>query len=379
METIGMYKLVLMGILLALTSCIDEYYPKGLDSMGDILVVEGIITNDTTVITLRRSVGISEDISNAKEVINASVYVECDDGTVLQNTTKAISGQYEIITGVLNPNSKYRLNILVDGDSYTSEFLSPIITPQIDSIFLSKAGAGRPIYTCVSTHSTGEDFSYYRWSYEEDWEFHSEIYTSYGYSEDNPPLIVEYYDYYNKLNNIYHCWAKGKPNSILLGSTEKYTENKIREKRLIESPASDSRFSVLYHVTVFQNQIRREAYTYYENLQKNVEQTEGLFSPMPIEMKGNIKCINNPDKHVIGYIEVSTTTCSKRFFPKSDNLYEPELKRFCYTSILDTLPPSPEYILISYEGGILSALRVCVDCRYRSGGTKNRPNFWPDN
>lgn len=39
-----------------------------------------------------------------------------------------------------------------------------------------------------------------------------------------------------------------------------------------------------------------------------------MFAPIPSEMKGNIRCVTDPEVPVIGFVEVATVTRLKRFF-----------------------------------------------------------------
>ena len=71
----------LFVILNCFCGCIDEYKAKGIKEATDILVVEGVITDYESIITLSRSANISEEHTSLNYVDNAQVYVECDDGT----------------------------------------------------------------------------------------------------------------------------------------------------------------------------------------------------------------------------------------------------------------------------------------------------------
>lgn len=55
--------------------------------------------------------------------------------------------------GELDPGSRYRLHISLDGLEYESDYLGPEITPPIDSISLLKKGPGEEVRLCVSTHN----------------------------------------------------------------------------------------------------------------------------------------------------------------------------------------------------------------------------------
>lgn len=39
-------------------------------------------------------------------------------------------------------------------------------------------------------------------------------------------------------------------------------------------------------------------------------------------MRGNITCLTNPEKAVIGYVDASTSTTSEKFVKSSEEFYE---------------------------------------------------------
>jgi len=66
-----------------LCGCVTNYTATNIDEVTDILVVEGVITDDESVITLSRSVNMTDvEYDYPVYVDNANVYVECDDGTL---------------------------------------------------------------------------------------------------------------------------------------------------------------------------------------------------------------------------------------------------------------------------------------------------------
>lgn len=360
-------------LFILLGGCIEQYMPKDIENINDLLVVEGAITNDESVFKLSRSVGLLDTLLIGKNEINdALVYVEKDDGERLQGAFTSL-GTYVVPTGALDAQAKYRFCAVVGGEEYRSDFLSPLFTPEIDSISLTKRGRGEPVYVCVTTRDPLNQSRYFRWSYEENWEIKAELFANYGKLDDYFEEFTVYTD-----RNTYYCWMSDQSKSLILGSTDKLAENVIYQKRLNEIACDNSRLSVLYFVRVRQLQIRKEAYDYYSNLQKNVEQTGSIFSPVPSEINGNIRCVTNPSLPVIGYIDVSTTVVDSLFHDGS-GLYEPFVT-LCVSSITDD--PKYAYPVYAYYQmdmfGVVYAPHACVDCRLH-GGIKKRPDFWPNN
>jgi len=403
---------------LILCGCITKYDPPDIDELADILVVEGIITDDETAITLTRSVNLKDDIkigsdpSTPTYVTNAIVKVECEDGTQFQAgypvwvcESSNCKCQYKIKTGKLNPNQKYWLNIEIEeieGDcnpgagymgscptktyKYSSDPANPIQTPEIDSVFWMKRGKGQPVSIHVATHSPDLKVLYYRWSYKEDWEVRSEVYLQ---------------------NYPYFCWNYGNSSQLLLGSAEKTVFGRITDK-LTEMPPSSSRLSALYRIDVKQNVISKRAYDYFTNIKKNAEQSGSIFAPVPSELRGNITCITDPGRPVIGYVDISTTTQKRRYISSGEVFEKPRSKcdeilpfdvlKSRYEEIFSdegNKPPTEEDELmrwiydkfgyVVYQriviGNIIMSLFVkheCVDCTL-SNATTQKPDDWPNN
>ena len=166
---------------------------------------------------------------------------------------------------------------------------------------------------------------------------------------------------------------------MVLASSDKLSENFIHQKEVNEIPCWDNRLSVLYYINVNQMQIRKEAYDYFYNLQKNIEQTGSIFSPVPSEMKGNIVCSTNPDLPVIGYVDV-TSKVEKDFFHNGAGFYEAPMS-FCdmmITSEFEFAYPVYSYYEVIPMSPTLYAPHDCVDCRRITGATKEKPDFWPN-
>ena len=181
-------------------------------------------------------------------------------------------------------------------------------------------------------------------------------------------------------NNWYYCWGKDSSKVISLGSSDRLTQNVIANKSIASYHPSDRRFSMLYHAEVEQYALHREAYDYYFNLQKNIEESGSWVAPIPSEMKGNIRCVTDPEVPVIGFVEVATVTRLKRFFPEIEKVYEAEVTGCASTIVQGSeYDNNPDYGYVSYNPmnaeSNTYALKRCMDCgRF---GSKQKPSWWP--
>ena len=365
--------LFILCSFLFLSDCITKYEATGIEEMIDILVVEGIITDDETIITLSHSVNLTDENLGYYYIDSAHVYVECDNGTRWKAepyggdwwiSMPPRNGRYLIKTGKLNPELQYRLKIEIEELTKTYEYCSdysyPIETPEIDSIFWVKRGRGQPVMMYVATRSYEHKIMYYSWSYREDWEVNAAI------------RRVENYPY--------NCWNSSRNKDLLLGTTETVVHGQLMDI-LTEINPSDRRLSSLYRIIVNQNAIRKRTYDYYLNIKKNAENMGSLFAPVPSELLGNIICVSDPKRPAIGYVDISTTSKVQRFITQADNLFENPLSCNIFTlEYLIDKYGNAKQIPITYIdlGGDNYTEQICVDCTFL-GGILQKPDDWPNN
>ncbi|GHV14624.1 hypothetical protein FACS1894169_03920 [Bacteroidia bacterium] len=373
------FKAIIYILLLFVSvGCIEEYHAKGVEELSNLLVVEGTITEGTTTIKLSRSVGLYDNASASERVSNAIVSVESDAGKEY-SAISGTGGIYTIYIEKLDPETKYRLKIQVDGEEYESTYSKPILTPDIDKIFWTKDSNKGVANICVTTHGANDQPRYYSWSYNEIWEIRAKLYSNFMYGADN--IIIPYNEITGSYNLKYYCWKSDKSNKFILASSDKLSENVITEKKLVETTPSHERFSELYYIKVYQNMLSKEAYDYFTNLQKNIESTGSIFSPVPSEIRGNIFCTTNPDIPVIGYVDVSVVKTKEVYIYPDEGLYEPKLDYLCFSVTKnDERYDESGMLLYYYEemdpANSLYSYPECFDCTKR--GTKNKPNFWPN-
>lgn len=366
------------------TSCVSLFIPDGIETAGGRLVVDGdIILNDTTKITLSNTIPLDKE-NKVDYIKNAMVWVE--DENSLQYTgifyEKADEvPYYAIITGGLDRTVRYKLCItLSNGKHYESDLLPVLETPEIDSIGFNVNEDRTMASFYVNTHAANNASRFYRWRYREDWEFTSPRFTNYRYDPKTDMIVEIPYE-----QNINYCWKKANSTAIILFNTNYLDSNVVYQKVLNNIDASDLRISYLYSMEVFQIAISEKAHQYWETLDKNTDQTGGIFAPQPSELTGNIQCVSHPGEWALGYVSVSTTVNKRVFFSKSTiNIYN-----FAHSQCAIVPPGDGRSSKDMYHSGYyLIALslddrfewgeRGCIDCIFNGNGTKNKPWFWPN-
>jgi hypothetical protein len=368
---------VLFAVALILSAgCVTLYDASVPGELNRILVVEGFITNDTTVITLTRTVDLTVGVIHPVYVDGATLQVECDDGTLSAASQSLGNGRYAIRTGNLSPNAQYRLQILSDGEEYRSDFLTPLSTPGFE---LGWKKDFPMIHIDVSTRGDSDVPGYYVWSYRENWEITAEMHVD--------SFLWQGVMYTSPDDNFY-CWRKDSSRALILHTSENLTANIVNGKTLTTMTCGDQRLTVLYHIAVQQNLLRKESWLYFSNLQKNAEQTATVFTPIPSEIKGNITCITHPEKPVIGFVEVSTTVRQSMFISREEAYDESIATPWdCYPPPLlpPGMPPSPWVYADAYfpprppvEWPVIRKINMqCLDCTQKQG-SKEKPAFWPN-
>lgn len=359
---------------LYLTACKDPYNPaiKNLDK--EILVVEGFIDGaDVTDITLSRvrSMG-AADTNFQKYVTNAQVLVE-DDGNAqfaLFNTGDGhYKGQYAFA-----PEKHYRIRIrMADHREYVSAFVPYKISPPVDSISYRIEPGGARFF--VSTHDNSSRSKYYRWKYEETWEFHSSYHTQYRYNSDKVK-VVDFSD------SVYQCWQFNQSKELLITSTEKLSSDNVNQFPLLFIENGHYKLSFLYSIFLSQYAMDSLGYNYYRQLKKNTEETGSIFDPQPGNLRGNIFNTKDSSEIVVGYIGAGSSYRTRQFFRVPWN-YQPN----CTDVIM--VPNMPDSLQFYFEGGYwpvgeqkeptgttyIGARTPCVDCTLR--GTNIKPSYWP--
>lgn len=351
------------------------------------LVVEGFISSgqDPTNITLTRSVKLYDSVNIIPEH-NALINIESETNEVFPlNETGA--GSYTSGSLSLDNAKKYRLQIKTqDNKEYVSDFATVKKTPDIDSISWTRENGGVKIY--VNTHDPQNNTRYYKWDYEQTWEFHSTYYSSllYTFSQNGVPIGVNYRNADHSVDTtIFKCWNTVNSTNINLGSSEKLSKDVIYLPLVFIEPAS-IKLSVLYSINVRQYALSHEAYLFFQKIKKNTESLGSIFDAQPSELNGNIHCITNPVEIVIGYIDISEEK-KKRIFIRNDELPGWGYRTGCTFITIDNNPDS----ILKYGVGLSPTVPVkvglgivsfnatpdqnCIDCTLT--GSNVRPAFWP--
>lgn len=378
--------IMLLMVTVAVSSCVYPFEPELDKSAGRNLVIEGdLLIGSFSYIRLSYMSYLDEDL--AEWDVKAEVRAEDEKGN-MYNGKKVDSNLYLISLNLADPSSRFRLYVVLDdGREYASEWAEARRAPVVDEITHELDATTNQVRFNITLHSDDGE-QYFRWFFDEDWEYESLYDAKYWYSidtsdpDDNGTMIK-----YGPREGTHYCWMNQQSTGLYFTTTRDLESNKVQEKNFYRVAAQTQRMSSLYSMNVRVESTTEDCYDYWKNVRTNSENLGDLFSPIPSEMRGNIYNLSDPDETVLGFVNVSTVAekrvfvdnkktgyyIKKTYIPEDDWMIEvPTNEWRRYYIYKQYLPVSKG------EGSIFYwAPKRCVDCRLQ-GGTKNRPVFWPN-
>ena len=365
-------KVSLLLMVILLYCCVEPFSPPEINSDEKYLVVDGFLNmgGDTTKIELRRTQNATEKASPVVE-LRAKLWIEGEKGEKFEFTDRG-KGLYTVFPGNLNASQKYRLNIVTaDGKEYLSDFVTTSKTPPIDSITYTHDKFMNAVVFKVNTHDATNNTRYYKWKFDETYEYYAPYYSS---------LIVKGKEVVSRQEDINHCWQYGSSSNIILGSTIKLSKDEIQQLPINIIPVASNKLLLKYSTLVKQYGLTQDAFEYWTSLSKTTQGTGSLFDPQPSQVTGNIKNKRNPKELVFGYFSATVETQKRIFVDLRLGYFEKcdvdTLPLACSTPDIECVF-NTQKLLISYYGqsAILATIPSCADCRLK-GGINKRPIFW---
>lgn len=377
-------------------SCKKPYNPNIITQAPNYLVVEGFINNgDSTTIKLSRTTQLA-DSAKSKPELGAIILIE-DNLNNRYQLAEIGNGVYKSAVVNLNNAQNCRLHIITqDKKEYASDMVEIDKTPAIDTITHTVVKNG--IQMAVSTHDATNKVKYFRWDFDETWEYGSYYIAGYKYVSATNTVT-----YMTQEDLDHFCWLNGKSSQILVASAENLSQSVINNQVITYVDESTGKLALGYSILVKQYALTKDAFEYWQKLKKNTEQLGSIFDAQPSDLKGNLHNLNDASEPVMGYISASNQT-SKRFIIGHNsiplyttNYYGPPDAGDCVPGNLAFAPANTfddrlnqlytqtnNLIYTTYGTGPVTlgyvyASGSCVDCRLKiKGGTNKKPAFWPD-
>jgi hypothetical protein len=285
----------------------------------------------------------------------------------------------------------YRLKIEIFNLVRTQKVLAHVLqslpmemlpVPEIDSLFFKKEtirvedgfsspGEGCQIY--INTSDPANICKYYRWDYTETWKLET--------------------PHYNRTINR-NCWITNKSGDINIKSSNDLNINRIENYPVKFISNESDRLAVRYHIRVDQYSVSENEYNYWKDLQNITEETGNLYDIIPSAVVGNMYCVEEPDRVILGYFSVSASRSKMIYI---DERFEGliDLYSRCVedTTFQQGRPGWPDAAWYSLNGTVFWIVedminsagpkyiittqdKSCVDCTTR--GSLLKPDFWRD-
>jgi hypothetical protein len=365
------YISVLLMIVLT-AGCTYQYFPD-INENQDVLVVDGMITdqNRANKIRLSRSLPIGKPL--IREAVKGAVVTITDDKGIKTALTESPEGTYSTDSTKFRGRvgGSYSLNIKVNNEYYETDLIEMKPVPPIDSLYYQKVvitaskdtndvEEGCKIY--LDSWDPSGKCQFYRWDYSATWEYRIP---------------------YSIANRI--CWINDRSNEILIKNTSMYNQARVSVYPILFITNKSDRLKVKYSILVNQYSLNESEYEFWYKIRNISEKVGNLYDITPMAIPGNIRCTTTPGETVNGYFSVSAVS-QKRLFISDKFRGQPNFYSYCATdTIYGSLPQeglnSTYWVIEDYANEIpsmwvITKYRECADCT--TEGTKVKPSFWDE-
>jgi len=367
----------LIASALCLGSCVYPYDDFA-EAAVDNYVIEGdIVVGGLSYFLPTKLQPLGEE--GGIRFVYSTVWVESDDGkTYPAEFLDMDNGYVADLTGA-DESRSYRLRVnTFNGKSFASQWGKAAGRVELDDMKYQTDTVANVLKIQVGLHSDGSS-RHFRYRYFEDWEYHSysKAYLYYDAASDNVKL-------FEGLDNTYYCWNTGISRGINLATTEKLSVDRLKDYTFKTLARNDERLSVMYRIKIDVYPVSPESYAYYENVRDVSSPTGDLFSPMPSEVRGNIRNMEDESEMVYGYVAVVIPSSSTLYYDNTKARFYLNTKKVDYVEDTIARKDFSKYYKSDYlpvredpiYGFIWGSPSRCIDCRER-GGTRNRPEGWP--
>jgi hypothetical protein len=312
---------LLLILIISFIRCTEIYSPD-INSEKKVLVVEGLITNESGPFSVKLTEAMSYSntpILYSKQVLAAKIRV-IDSKNRIYKLIDNGSGVYTLpATFKSEIGNSYKLSIETkDGyfyESSTEKLLPPMTIDSIRGIFATSN------YIDISNNTKTVNGA----------DLRVDLFKSVTSSEPAPycrfksDITLQYSFTYNLPDTTdwhYFCFGWEK---YLLNSNENITELKsatanptIFNHSMGFIPSGSISYGLntpvdaklMYYLRISQYTINKDVYDFYSEAKNQLAANGKIFDPVTSQLIGNMKCINNPSKIVLGLFEVSSVSNS---------------------------------------------------------------------
>jgi hypothetical protein len=374
---------IFLTCTIVITSCIEPYFPTFSRSQTNKYVVIGQVLDIEGYQTVK--ISLTSQLENPTSIPLTDCSTKITDSRGKEYLlTEYEPGSYRVWmnSSDLTPGVEYKLNIVTPaGVNIVSEFDKMNECPNVDSVYYEREDLPtkstsvfiQGIQFYIDLNATNTDTRYFRWDIEETYEIHAEYPKEWYYDGSLKRIVPP--DYSN-----FVCWRTQKVKNVFTLSTQNLKVNSYKQHPLHFVDNTSSRLIYCYSLLIEQYSLSEQAYSYWEQLRINSNETGGLYEKQPLPMTGNLKNLTNPDEQILGMFYASSIKKRRIFVNHVDNLTI-DYQSYCSPQILvnglrDIEPREYPGYLIFINHAPLLLQEFCVDCR-SYGGVTTKPDYWP--
>ncbi|MCG6186050.1 DUF4249 family protein [Maribellus maritimus] len=300
----------------------EEIYRPVLEEVDDLLVVEAVLVSNQTEneIFLYKTVNFNNWDNSYPVVSDAQVYVVDENNNRIQCEETA-PGTYKLVYQ-LEANGSYYLYIEYAREKYQSKVQAVPELPEIDSMYTDFTTK-----TFVSGVSNSTD----KISTVEGIQVYTDIDYKGGLNHYRfyARKILQHIDFFEEITGMSpipdvfaeYRWMSYYPTGIfnIAGPREYSSEKSIIKHELDFFESNYNKYiddSLLFSgwiYILYQYGINEDTYNFYSDLNSQLDAEGKIFDPVYTQTKGNISCISDSTKVVLGNFEISSFS-ERRFF-----------------------------------------------------------------
>lgn len=316
MMKLAKYGCIVLGVLIF--GCEDIYSPE-VEERESVIVAEAQIVagEQDNVIRLKRSLSFNNESYNFPAVEGAAVTIidDLDREYILPEINP---GEFSVYFTVQR-DRHYKIIITADGETFESGFEPVPEVPVMDSIYGEivtrvikidgendvddfRARRGVQLYFDMLG---GDQQPYYRFS--------AKKILLYYY-------IVQIIVMGSPEDEIHFVWKTRKPwEPFNIAASPEYSNSGRIEKHPLffmeNNPVNMGEYFSGWILILNQHGLSKSGYSYYRDLNNQLNSDGKLFDPLYVQARSNLKCTTDPEKIILGNFEISSVV-ERRFLVK---------------------------------------------------------------
>lgn len=333
--------IVFLIFLIVCDGCVEPLKLEDYDSYKKQLVVDGMITDQPGpyTVSLYWSSGLNTDLDLPERVTEATITL-FDDAGNQETLTETSPGKYQTkIDGIHGTiGRKYHLKILLNEKEYTSEEQEMYPAGDVTDLFaefeedaINRDDLTQPhdairVY-CNARGEAGYP-NLFRWRWNGTYEVETFPHLHVRYENNSPVPIPDpfpcsgYIVEDGVLRSVdtcscCHCWVEETTGTALVSDNRFSTDDTFNKQLITTLPFIPQRFYHKYHLKLEQLSLSPVVYDFWRMVAAQQNSGGDIFQPNSIRIKGNVKCITDPEESVLGVFAVSAVTVKSFFIPRS--------------------------------------------------------------